>query len=324
MYGGGVSGSTAGFDGLVQMGGRQYLAGLGMFTSRMGNAPYMHIGPGGTGYGGVYDPSIQRGDISQISKTGPDQPPPYVPPPYPDQIPSGENIDDCPACCLEALLSNYGTNYSIDRLCNDQYQRIRGDRTSWRRIYRSVCCGAWVDIISYPCDGDLNWPIGRCRHNCCRKCVSEDPLYNRIITLYNSYRKDYNLLGKLLDWLETQLAKLHPELADLIKLIIDCIKGLAPFSWYGVYNCIFQYISGESRNDVIDLLNKFLANHLPKLTVNNMTFCGELFDPSSNEKQYDCCLENFSRLTSVREPGNIDAFAMGINCCVLRKQEESI
>ena len=40
MYGGGTTGSTAGFDGLVQMGGRHYFAGLGMFTSRMGNDPY--------------------------------------------------------------------------------------------------------------------------------------------------------------------------------------------------------------------------------------------------------------------------------------------
>jgi hypothetical protein len=40
MYGGGTSGGTAGFDGLVQRGGRHYLAGLGKFTSRMGNNAY--------------------------------------------------------------------------------------------------------------------------------------------------------------------------------------------------------------------------------------------------------------------------------------------
>jgi hypothetical protein len=46
MYGGSTSGSTAGFDGLVQMGGQHYLAGLGRYTSRMGNNAY--IGPSTT------------------------------------------------------------------------------------------------------------------------------------------------------------------------------------------------------------------------------------------------------------------------------------
>jgi hypothetical protein len=41
MYGGTTSGSTAGFDGLIQMGGRHYLAGLGRFNSRMGNNPFI-------------------------------------------------------------------------------------------------------------------------------------------------------------------------------------------------------------------------------------------------------------------------------------------
>jgi hypothetical protein len=40
MYGGGTGGTPAGFDGLMQRGGRHYLAGLGRFTSRMGNNPY--------------------------------------------------------------------------------------------------------------------------------------------------------------------------------------------------------------------------------------------------------------------------------------------
>jgi hypothetical protein len=40
MYGGGTGGTQAGFDGLMQRGGRHYLAGLGRFTSRMGNNAY--------------------------------------------------------------------------------------------------------------------------------------------------------------------------------------------------------------------------------------------------------------------------------------------
>jgi YD repeat-containing protein len=41
MYGGSTSGSTAGFDALVHMSGRHYLAGLGRFTNRMGNNAYI-------------------------------------------------------------------------------------------------------------------------------------------------------------------------------------------------------------------------------------------------------------------------------------------
>ena len=42
-YGGGTSGTTAGFDGLVLINGRHYLSGLGRFTTPQGNNPFIII-----------------------------------------------------------------------------------------------------------------------------------------------------------------------------------------------------------------------------------------------------------------------------------------
>jgi hypothetical protein len=49
-FGGGTTGSTSGFDALVHMGARHYLAGLGLYTSRMGNDPYAPFFPSGEGH----------------------------------------------------------------------------------------------------------------------------------------------------------------------------------------------------------------------------------------------------------------------------------
>jgi hypothetical protein len=64
MYGGGIGGTPAGFDGLIQMGGRHYLAGMGRFTNRSGNNPYLSGG---------------GGPVTQLEE-GPDVMPTPVPP----------------------------------------------------------------------------------------------------------------------------------------------------------------------------------------------------------------------------------------------------
>jgi len=62
-YGGGTSGTTAGFDGLVQRGGRHYLAGVGRYLSRMGNNAYTPGGEFGGSTAGTtagFDRLVQR------------------------------------------------------------------------------------------------------------------------------------------------------------------------------------------------------------------------------------------------------------------------
>jgi hypothetical protein len=77
MYGGGTSGGTAGFDGLVQSGGRHYLAGFGQAINGGLSSPYggggkphysMGSGGGGNGGGGlpITPPNKGSGGPSQI------------------------------------------------------------------------------------------------------------------------------------------------------------------------------------------------------------------------------------------------------------------
>ena len=99
MFGGGTSGGTAGFDGLMQRGGRPYLAGLSRFTSRMGNnayAPVGYKGPLGTGAtkGADWDPVADMYSVGYLF--GGDDP-------YPGckGIYGGPELPDHAECCPE-------------------------------------------------------------------------------------------------------------------------------------------------------------------------------------------------------------------------------
>ena len=61
MYGGTTAGASAGFDGLVQMGGRHFLSGVEMFTNREGNGPY--TAPAQTMQFGIEGGGLQPGEV---------------------------------------------------------------------------------------------------------------------------------------------------------------------------------------------------------------------------------------------------------------------
>jgi len=136
MYGN----SSSGFDSLVQKGGRHFLAGIEMFSSRKGNGPYTSIG-------GIGSPL----PFSEGGETMPAQEPSD---PYSHGSSSGGDSDssECPDCCWDWFLPV--------RSCVDS---IGKSRQCW---FKMCCCNLMsLTVGVYPC-GD---PSINCHERCCKQ-----------------------------------------------------------------------------------------------------------------------------------------------------------
>jgi len=162
MYGGKAADTTAGFDGLMQRGGRHYLSGLDMFASRMGNGPYRRSIVGGSGLpsGGdvlPLEPPIGGGGGGLPVPPSPEPPkdPPYVPPGRepaplppgrsPTPVPGPSDPCDSEECqeLLGCLIRVGGDNPLKDTCCPEGQGPIIGYCLTWFNLDCLPCfCGS--------------------------------------------------------------------------------------------------------------------------------------------------------------------------------------
>jgi len=299
MYGGGTAGTTAGFDGLVQRGGRHFLAGLDMSTNMKGNKAQPFVPEGRVGFA----PSFGIGGVLPRSGITPLDEYPWDPdnPKWPDWGNSTEDFandpvsgTDCPDCCKEMLLA-------FDPPDSPNYD------FSSREGWCSLCCGSRVTTMF-----DCNYTIEECWLQCCYDHSPDNIVSSDEITQYvldHCVTFDQELINRLLDKLND-----FENANDLIGLIINCILHGGT-----IESCIAEYIIGKNIPGFADILI-LLAGATPRISTD---CCQQTLDwirdddsntPPFRTLQLQCCRIFDGIALDIR---NMRRFVGRLRCCYM-------
>jgi len=321
MYGGGTTGSSAGFDALLLRGSRHYLSGLGRFTSRLGNNPHEPGDKGGPSILPAALPSLEQFIMGQAEGSVGDV--------------EGEKWRDdfvrdkrsigaqgapsraCPNCCLQML----GTTA-------ENMHKLHGNELSGERNWRGwceTCCGYWVYLL-HGCTeqfGSLRvvyWEA-YCHNTCCFVYTPGALGSNEL--LFDVIQK--NLLMQLYEWAcnnwERVLRLLEAAgLGALAYCLARCLAAGMTWTcfWNCVQNTIFSKYGRWAIFTVLGALGVATRHLIPEAA--GVAICEQIADEVNRWGAgmpaglvWKCCQKYWHIM--VDDFADVDAFLNHLRCC---------